>query len=344
MSSLNKYDANRIADEFVEQCIRDGVIQKIIDPEVGITNDDINPQISSSFLERPDLKYTWEESGELTVFTEVDGVKTQIVVDPAADNMKTLETYITDSLPDPPFSIDCGGVKTKQIEAKAFYVLCVLNKFRSDSFKTEIKSILESYDFKNMRSNDGTMKFKALLEDKMLENTKVLDLVVACCYLKLTAAEVKKDSALRDVLESSDVQAYDALKALIKSNTKITDLNKEIERNDIKKWERNRLIDERSAAIDSIVKSNDDRLVNIYAVFNQSTDKISQPLKDKILAKSKERISELKTEYGNLDDYEADLLLSKIKRRAMREQLRQIQARQLQRIKNNDWDNLIPKT
>jgi hypothetical protein len=195
-----------------------------------------------------------------------------------------------------------------------------------------------------MRSNDGTMKFKALLEDKMLENTKVLDLVVACCYLKLTAAEVKKDSALRDVLESSDVQAYDALKALIKSNTKITDLNKEIERNDIKKWERNRLIDERSAAIDSIVKSNDDRLVNIYAVFNQSTDKISQPLKDKILAKSKERISELKTEYGNLDDYEADLLLSKIKRRAMREQLRQIQARQLQRIKNNDWDNLIPKT
>jgi hypothetical protein len=344
MNSFNKYDANRIADEFVEKCIDSGVISKIIAPEIGVTKDDIGPKISYSFIEKPDLKYKWEDSGELTVFTKVDGEDTQIIVDPAADDIKTLETYITDSLPEPPFSIDCGGVKTKQIEIKSFYVLCILNKFRSNSFTDEIKEIVDNYDFSNMRSLDGSMKFKELLEEKVLENTKVLDLVVASCYLKLTAAEVKKDSALRDVLEQSDVLAYDSLKAKIKSNANIVQLNKLIERKDIKKWERSSYIEERSKLIKEIVDSCSDRLINIYMVFNQSTDKIAQPLKDKILSKSKERIAELKVELGNLDDYEADLLLSKIKRRAMREQLRQIQARQLQRIKNNDWDNLIPKT
>jgi hypothetical protein len=171
-----------------------------------------------------------------------------------------------------------------------------------------------------------------------------MDLVVAACYLKLTAAEVKKDSALRDVLRQDDVNALDNLKALIKTDAEVVSLNKRIEERGIKKWKRNQLIESRKDRIKNIVEEKSSILQLIYEVFEQSTDKVPQPDKDRILLRSKQRIAKLKEEYTNMDSYEADRMLSKIKRRAMREQLRQMKARQLQRINEGDWDNLIPKT
>jgi hypothetical protein len=348
-NKISKYEANQIADKFIEECVDEGIISKIIKPEVGVMKDDMSPEITHTFIERPDWNYTWEDSGELTVTVitkdENDNeIEEIVVVDPNFDDINELEKRISSTLPEPPFSIDCGGFKTKQIEAKAFYVLCVLNKFRSDSFKEEIQDILKDYDFANMRSNTGKMVFKELLEEKMLENTKVLDLVVAACYLKLTAAEVKKDSELRDVLEQEDVEAYDALRALIKTDKEVGEINDKIKREGIKKWEKLKLIDERNIAISNIVSKRNDRLQMIYKVFNQSTDKVPQPIKDKILKKCKECVAQLKEEFTNLDVYEASNLLSKLKRRAMREQLRQIKASQLMKIKGKDYDNLFPKT
>lgn len=341
---INKYDANKIADEFIKTCIDEKIISSIIDPEIDDKKDDITYNVGFEFIEKPDVKYRWEDNGELTVTALIGNEEVERVVDPATEDITMLQNHITDSLPEPPFSIDCGGIKTKQIEAKAFYVLCILNKFRSNTFEKEIKDILEKYNFEDMRSEKGDMVFKKLLDDKMLENTKVMDLVVAACYLKLTAAEVKKDSALRDVLRQDDVNALDNLKALIKTDAEVVSLNKRIEERGIKKWKRNQLIESRKDRIKNIVEEKSSILQLIYEVFEQSTDKVPQPDKDRILLRSKQRIAKLKEEYTNMDSYEADRMLSKIKRRAMREQLRQMKARQLQRINEGDWDNLIPKT
>lgn len=340
MTNFDKYDIERIADEFVDECIGEEIIKQIIRPVKGDVERPLNKDLSIKLMEQPDLPFKWAENGELTITFGEDG---DVVIDPNAPSEVDLENRITEVLPLPSFSIDCGGVKSRQIESKAFYVVCILNKFRGGDVTDKIKYILEDYNFKTMNNSEGDMVFKPFLEELMLENNKILDLIVAACYLKLTASEVKKDLVLRQMLIKEDASALEALEKRISNDSTIKGLNATIARSDIKKWQRQQAIDLRVEEIQKILAQQSERLMLIYNVMKQTTDKVPIMTKLAINAKAKEKISNLQDEGKIIDAYEANLLLSKIKRRAMKEHLRQLKASQLIRVSKNDFDGLIPK-
>lgn len=111
---------------------------------------------------------------------------------------------VTDSLPDVPFDLDCGGRPSKQKETISLYKAIVFNSSVEGFYTDEIKSILNNYDYEIMTDSKGNYAFTNLVQRMQEEATPIEKVILMCLSTKCSVSKLKKDVSYRNYLKEED--------------------------------------------------------------------------------------------------------------------------------------------
>jgi hypothetical protein len=123
--------------------------------------------------------------------------------DPLFD--KTCEE-IGRKLPEVPYDVECGGYSSRQTEAAALYKICIINSLQDGQYNSEIRNILDGYDFTRWISKDSSYKFTSLLQKIQEEADTLSRVILMCANIKLIAERVKKDTSYKAILKEEDAE------------------------------------------------------------------------------------------------------------------------------------------
>jgi hypothetical protein len=122
----------------------------------------------------------------------------EIIIDPRIESEKIMKDYVGDvfkMLPKVPFYLHCGGIKRKQQEVAASYMVSIVNAFLHGEYEMDIKEVISDYDFSNFKSkNVGGKTFGDILKLVQEDATPVVKFILTCCSTVISESKEKNDA------------------------------------------------------------------------------------------------------------------------------------------------------
>lgn len=204
--------------------------------------------------------------------------------------------WLSDKIPDVPYDIEQNGNLRKAEEAQAAYIICIIALvLNDDSFKREIKELINNYDFISMSPiKEGGPTMKSLLSDVLDTNSVIINVIVSAAKYKM--ASLKKDSEkfLNENLQENEIAELRNLGNIISSiysrysKGVLSPANVKL----LSKLEILNHIGERDNEIAKLIASAGNAGI-IYRIINISTEYISPIQKRRIYQLAEDSVSDL---------------------------------------------------
>jgi hypothetical protein len=333
ISELNSSYTDEVFSKFNKELMAAGITKREIKE---ITLPSVNNEVLLLLMNEP-INLEFNSDGELYL-KDSDGSK--LYVDPDDNEFDKIADRILAKLPDCPFDVECGGIKSCQIESVSMYKVYVMNSILEREYKEDIEEILKDYDLKNLKSSDGELSFTLLFKDIMENATPVMNLIVTCLNAKLTSFKAKKDVSYTGILSESDTRSLDGLvKQISAINYRRNEFNFTT-RDTLKRLEKRLVFD---AEKDSVIKKAGDRMNILYSIYSFTIDVVPSIKGVKIKRKARAIVNKMRLDEKILTDDDYDVFLKSLIRRAKRQVLREIKEDKYKLFSQGMFEGLIPK-
>jgi hypothetical protein len=335
------------AEEFIKRMSEDGKLGEVLEAVVKekTTYSPITAELIIGWQEEP-IDFTINEKGELSA--KAEGDEEPIVINPRQKVSRKVfkDAEILGKLPKIDFDMNRGGNISEQKEAQSIYIVSVLNRVLGKPYETEILELLEGYDFETLKGPTKDLPFRSFLTALQETAPPVVKFLIAICQLKILGEDTKKELQLRSHLDKKVVQELEALEMSISTATKEFDKVINNSSESIEKHVRLKNMNEKDLKIEGILSEYEikaPRAVLAFRVLKQKVDRVPTLLQINIAREAKSEVKELCKKHGITDKGNIEKMNSKLRRRAMREALRNMKTMQLKDITANNYENLFPK-
>jgi hypothetical protein len=333
INELNRSASDSAFEELSKKLKLEGVINKDI---LDIERPDVTNKILVEMMETPS-KLLFTDSGEL-YFINSEGENTFIEANDDAFDEHAVQ--VCKVLPDCPFDVECGGIKSAQVEAVAMYKVLVVNNVVQNLYKDDILDIVKTYDFQRKRSINGDLSFTILLKEITESATPVIRVVLTCLNVKLINFKAKNETSYTGIISREDAQNLDGL---IKQVSLINYNRNEKAKSSKDKLERLLNEKERMLEIEKLLDSCGDRIQLLYRVYNLTTDVVPTIKDIKIRQSARQIVNELRIQGKILSDEFQKEFQKTLVRRARRQVLREIKEVKYEKFALGEFNDLIPK-
>lgn len=274
-----------------------------------------------------------------------DGEK--VFIDPRIEDDVILKGYVEDvfsMLPSVPFDLHCGGIKRKQQEVAAAYIVCVVNAFLKNVYIDEIKNVTKDYNFESNRSNavNGTT-FTDVLKIVQEDATPIVKFIINCCYTVLSESTEKNDALYIGIVSQKDQEVLDQIISEIK--TLEYKCNKTVEKQS-KKLDRLKTIDTKDKEKQRILNSYGPMykvLYNIHMLNSTNLDPMDAPTIKQICRKKAKTLLEKDV---LVDQDFLKKFVYRQSQKALRMRVRKLKIdkfNEFSLVQDGNYDNILPK-
>lgn len=304
---------------------------------------DITTEKVSNLMKEP--KFLFVDENDELYWENSEGE--HVLIDPRTEDKKLFQTFMDDVfriLPNVPFELYCGGVKRKQQETAAAYVVSVVNTFLNDTYREDIDEVVKFYDFTTRKSNkrDGKV-FSDVLRIIQQDATPIVKFIITCCYNKLSESKEKNDAVHIGIVSQKDQESLERMNKTISAWE--YECNKKV-RDTLKRKDRLELIDSKDERIKNYFKTEGKRHEILYKISKLNSTNLSPEYAPKIKQAARKEANHL-LENGILTDSD---YYSKFVRRQSQKAIRRLVIAMKKKafnkfvnVSDGNFDGILPK-
>lgn len=282
----------------------------------------ITKELLLEFLNTPS-PFNEDEDGRLYVTVEIDGKVEEVYLssNKEATAYERMCDNIIRTFPELTFSLDPDGSASKKKETISIYRLGILNLYLNDRLREEIDSVIEVYDFENMRGLNNELAFTDLFNDSAKGLGKIGNMIILCANSKIATTTEKKDTSWIGILGKSVGESIRTLAKRRSDINYVSNLWYKNNKNASKKERYNHDEDVRKQLTDSEDLLNADEKI-AFAIFKQDTSAVPDNLVKDIEAAAIKVVSSIIKEEDNDSADLAAKYKKQLKARGKRQALR----------------------
>jgi hypothetical protein len=311
------------------------------DDVIQINSEDIIQILEGSY----DLIY--DEEAEQLLYVDESGEK-HIAPDLSAGMTESSE-WLSDKLPNPTLDIDQGGNVRKSEEIKALYaIICIAVVI--PSFKDEIKTVINSYNFDAYEFTDKSLgygSFLAYLKTFQDLNSVRINSIISASGIRISKIAEKKDAYWRISLNAEEILEYSKVSRSIKNIITGYELDRGLSPGEVKglsKIKRLQTIEERDIEIEKIIDASP--ISTIYRISKFNSERLPAVAKRNIYLSSR-KIANSVVSNSNAVGFEAnelyDQTFSKYTKEFTKMAVTTLRHNEIVKFKNNPADYKLIK-